>query len=78
MNRVLVVAAKEIRQLARSRNVLISAVLFIVIFGGMTAPAVLVGNDASPGQVVDQLLFYLVLVLGIGHLDPLYLLLLKR
>jgi ABC-2 type transport system permease protein len=65
MNRVLVVAAKEIRQLARSRNVLISAVLFIVIFGGMTAPAVLVGNDASPGQVVDQLLFYLVLVLGI-------------
>ena len=65
MNRVLVVAAKEIRQLARSKNVLISAVLFIVIFGGMTGPAMLAGRDTAPEQVIDQLLFYLVLVLGI-------------
>jgi len=62
---VLVVAEKEIWQLRRSKNVLVSAVLFIVIFGGMTAPAMLAGSDADPVQVMDQLLFYLVLVLGV-------------
>ena len=65
MSGVLVVAEKEIRQLLRSKNVLVSAVLFIVIFGGMTGPAMLAGSDADPVQVMDQLLFYLVLVLGV-------------
>ena len=64
MNPVMVVAEKEIRQLAKSRNVLISAVMFIIIFGAMTGPAVLAG-ESTPGQTMDQLSFYLILTLGI-------------
>lgn len=64
MNRIAVVALKEIRQLTKSRNILISSILFVVIFGGFSGPAVLAG-DAAPGEIMDQLLFYLILVLGI-------------
>jgi ABC-2 type transport system permease protein len=64
MNRILVVAEKEIRQLVKSRNIMLSAILFIVVFGIFTGPAVLSGAG-SPEQVMDTLGFYLVLTLGI-------------
>ena len=64
MSRVLVVAEKEIRQLVKSRNVMLSALLFVIVFGIFTGPAVLSGTG-TPGQVMDTLGFYLVLTLGI-------------
>jgi ABC-2 type transport system permease protein len=64
MSRILVVAEKEIRQLVKSRNIMLSAILFIVVFGIFTGPAVLSGAG-SPEQVMDTLGFYLVLTLGI-------------
>jgi ABC-2 type transport system permease protein len=64
MSRILVVAEKEIRQLVKSRNIMLSAILFIVVFGIFTGPAVLSGQG-SPEQVMDTLGFYLVLTLGI-------------
>ena len=64
MSRILVVAEKEIRQLVKSRNIMLSAILFIVVFGIFTGPAALSGAD-SPEQVMDTLGFYLVLTLGI-------------
>lgn len=64
MSSVTVVAEKEVRQLVKSRNVMLSAFLFVVVFGVFTGPALLSG-DSSPGQVMDTLGFYLVLTLGI-------------
>jgi ABC-2 type transport system permease protein len=64
MSRVLVVAEKEVRQLTKSRNVMLSAFLFVVVFGIFTGPAVLSGAG-GPEQVMDALGFYLVLTLGI-------------
>jgi ABC-2 type transport system permease protein len=64
MSRVMVVAGKEVRQLIKSRNVMLSAIIFVVVFGIFTGPAVVAGT-AGPGQVMDTLGFYLVLTLGI-------------
>ncbi len=64
MSRVMVVAGKEVRQLVKSRNVMLSAFLFVVVFGVFTGPAVLAGAG-GPEQVMDTLGFYLVLTLGV-------------
>ncbi len=63
MNGILIVARKEIRQILKSRNVLATAILFVIIFGGMSASSA-IGREGM-GQLLDQLGFSLVLVLGI-------------
>lgn len=61
MNEIFIVASKEISQIVKSRNVLISAFIFSIVFGGMAAP-----SAAGEGSaVLDQLGFSLVLMLGI-------------
>jgi ABC-2 type transport system permease protein len=65
MNDILVIARKEIRQIARSKNVLISAILFVVVFGFVSAPAFGADQSGNAGNSIDQLGFYLVLTLGI-------------
>lgn len=64
MSGAAVVAEKEVRQLVKSKNVMLSAFLFVVVFGIFTGPAVISGTG-SPAQVMDTLGFYLVLTLGI-------------
>jgi ABC-2 type transport system permease protein len=64
MSRVMVVARKEVMQLVKSRNVMLSAFLFVVVFGIFTGPAV-ISSTGGPEQVMDTLGFYLVLTLGI-------------
>jgi ABC-2 type transport system permease protein len=65
MNAVLVIAQKEMMQIIRSKNLMISALLFIVVFGMISTPAFITGGGSNPANVVDQLGFYLVLTLGI-------------
>jgi ABC-2 type transport system permease protein len=60
----MVVARKEVRQLVKSRNVMFSAIAFVVVFGIFTSPAVL-SEAATPGQAMNALGFYLVFVLGV-------------
>ena len=64
MSRIAVVAEKEVRQLIKSRNVMLSALIFVVVFGIFTIPAMLVGVGEA-GDAMDTLGFYLVLTLGI-------------
>ncbi|HPW09831.1 MAG TPA: hypothetical protein PK154_01820 [Methanoregulaceae archaeon] len=64
MSRITVVAEKEVRQLFKSRNVMLSALIFVVVFGIFTIPAAL-GGMGEAGNAMDTLGFYLVLTLGI-------------
>ncbi len=63
MNGILIVAKKEMRQILQSRNVLATAILFVIIFGGMSASSAIAREGT--GQLLDQLGFSLVLMLGI-------------
>ncbi|ACL17967.1 ABC transporter permease subunit [Methanosphaerula palustris] len=58
---LLVVAEKETYQILHTRSLLLSALVFAVIFGGMSVPAA----GASGGERLDTLLFTVVLMLGI-------------
>jgi ABC-2 type transport system permease protein len=60
----MVVARREIQQILRSKNLLISAVAFVVVFGAISTPAVIIAAE-NPAVILDQLGFYLVLTLGI-------------
>jgi ABC-2 type transport system permease protein len=62
MNEIFIVASKEINQIVKSRNVLISAFVFSLVFGGMAAPSAAGGEGSA---LLDQLGFSLVLMLGI-------------
>jgi ABC-2 type transport system permease protein len=64
MNPVTVVAEKEVRQILATRNLLVSALIFAVIFGWMSAPPVLSG-EGEMQMALDQLCFSLVLTLGL-------------
>ncbi|HZD44239.1 MAG TPA: ABC transporter permease subunit, partial [Methanomicrobiales archaeon] len=63
MNGILIVAQKEMKQILKSLNVLFGGIIFVVIFGGMSALQAL--SQAGTGMILDQLGFSLVLVLGI-------------
>lgn len=63
MNGMLIVARKEILQILKSRNVLVSATIFVVVFGGISALSTLSGEAGGP--LLDQLLFTLIPVLGV-------------
>jgi ABC-2 type transport system permease protein len=63
MNRMLIVSRKEIRQILKSRNVLASAIIFVIVFGGISSLSTLTSTES--GGVLDQLIFTLVPVLGI-------------
>jgi ABC-2 type transport system permease protein len=65
MNDILVVAQKEVLQIIRSRNLIISALIFIIVFGMISTPAFMAGEGTNAANMVDQLGFYLVLTLGI-------------
>ncbi len=62
MNRILIVSLKEIRQILKSRNVLMSAIVFVVVFGGISSLSTL--SSGTIGSL-DSLVFTLVPVLGI-------------
>lgn len=66
MRELSVVARKEARQIMATRNVILSGLLFAVIFGGMSAPAV-VGGGGEPQAALDRLCFSLVLTLGLFY-----------
>ncbi|MDD1677843.1 MAG: ABC transporter permease [Methanomicrobiales archaeon] len=63
MNGMLIVAQKEIRQILKSRNVLASAIIFVIVFGGFSSLSTLTSEGG--GGPLDQLVFTLVPVLGI-------------
>ena len=58
---LLVVAEKEIYQILHTRSLLLSALIFAVIFGGMSVPAM----GAAGSERIDTLLFTVVLMLGV-------------
>ena len=64
MNPVFVIMEKEVRQIVSSRQTMISTILFVIIFAMASAPVTLVG-EGNPVFLLDQVCFYLVLVLGI-------------
>ena len=66
MRELLVVARKEARQILATRNIILSGLLFAVIFGGMSAPAVVAGGE-DPKAALDRLCFSLVLTLGLFY-----------
>jgi ABC-2 type transport system permease protein len=63
MNGMLIVSRKEILQILKSRNVLASAVIFVVVFGGISTLPALTSVEST--GLPDQLIFSLVPVLGI-------------
>ncbi|WOF16606.1 ABC transporter permease subunit [Methanoplanus sp. FWC-SCC4] len=69
MNPIMVVAKKEIRQIANNRGLILGAVLFMGIFGGMTSlGAIMSVVEKNPESIIsslDSLIMYLVLVLGV-------------
>jgi len=69
MNPILVVAKKEMKQIAKNRSQILSIIMFMGIFGGMTSlGAIMAVLDGAPENIVptlDSLMMYLVLVLGI-------------
>jgi ABC-2 type transport system permease protein len=62
MNEMFIVSRKEIRQILKSRNVLASAIIFVVVFGGISSLSTLAGGAVDS---LDPLIFTLVPVLGI-------------
>jgi ABC-2 type transport system permease protein len=58
---LLVVAEKETYQILHTRSLLLSALIFALIFGGMSVPAA----GASGAERIDTLLFTVVLMLGV-------------
>jgi ABC-2 type transport system permease protein len=58
MKRIFIVSRKEIRQILKNRNVLASAIMFVVVFGGISSLSTLTSTGAGG-------LFTLVPVLGI-------------
>jgi ABC-2 type transport system permease protein len=69
MHPILVVAKKEMRQIAKNRSLIVGIVLFMGVFGGMTSlgaiMAVVDGDAKSIVSTLDSLMMYLVLVLGV-------------
>jgi ABC-2 type transport system permease protein len=65
MNPVLVVAKKEMVQIAHTKSAIVSGLIFAVIFGGMAAPTAVMQQEMAPGLYLDALLVSLVLPLGI-------------
>ncbi|WAI00980.1 ABC transporter permease [Methanogenium organophilum] len=69
MNPILVVAKKEMKQIAKNRSLIIGIVIFMGIFGGMTSlgaiMSVIEGDAGSIVSTLDSLMMYLVLVLGV-------------
>jgi ABC-2 type transport system permease protein len=69
MNPILVIAKKEMLQLAKNRSLIVSTLLFMGVFGGITSlgaiMSVIEGNVESMVSALDSLMMYLVLVLGI-------------
>lgn len=58
---LLVVAEKETYQILHTRSLLLSALIFALIFGGMSVPAM----GAAGSERIDTLLFTVVLMLGV-------------
>ncbi len=69
MNPILVVAKKEMKQIAKNRSQIFSIIIFMGIFGGMTSlgaiMSVLDGDAENIVPILDSLIMYLVLVLGV-------------
>jgi len=69
MNPILVVAKKEMKQIAKNRSLIIGIVLFMGVFGGMTSigaiMSVIEGDAETIVSALDSLMMYLVLVLGV-------------
>ncbi|MFA5452745.1 MAG: ABC transporter permease subunit [Candidatus Methanomethylophilaceae archaeon] len=69
MNPILVVAKKEMRLIAKNRSLIMSIVLFMGIFGGITSlgaiMSIVEGDVESIVSALDSLMMYLVLMLGI-------------
>jgi len=69
MNPILVVAKKEMRLIAKNRSLIMSIVLFMGVFGGITSlgaiMSIVEGDVESIVSALDSLMMYLVLMLGI-------------
>ncbi len=69
MNPILVVAKKEMKQIAKNRSMIIGIVLFMGVFGGLTSigaiMSVIEGDAENIVSLLDSLMMYLVLVLGV-------------
>ena len=69
MNRVMVVAKKEMKQIIKNRGALLSVFIFMVIFGGMTSMGALLDMAGSSDEMIsvtfNSLLLSLVMVMGV-------------
>ncbi len=69
MNPIWVVAKKEMRLIAKNRSLIMSIVLFMGVFGGITSlgaiMSIVEGDVESIVSALDSLMMYLVLMLGI-------------
>ena len=69
MNPILVVAKKEMRLIAKNRSLIMSIVLFMGVFGGITSlgaiMSIVEGNGETIVSALDSLMMYLVLMLGV-------------
>ena len=69
MNRVMVVAKKEMKQIIKNRGALISVFIFMIIFGGMTSMGALLDMAGSSNEMIsvtlNSLLLSLVLLMGV-------------
>lgn len=65
MNEELIVARKEIRQILSNRQLLVSSLVLVLVFGVMAAPTSLSQQGEFSGTSLDQLGFSLILTLGV-------------
>ena len=69
MNPIWVVAKKEMRLIAKNRSLIMSIVLFMGVFGGLTSfgaiMSVVEGDAETIVATLDSLMMYLVLMLGV-------------
>jgi len=65
MNEELIVARKEIRQILSNRQLLVSSLVLVLVFGAMAAPASISQPGEFSGTTLDQLGFSLILTLGV-------------
>ena len=65
MNEELIVARKEIRQILSNRQLLVSSLVLVLVFGAMAAPASISQPGELSGTTLDQLGFSLILTLGV-------------
>lgn len=65
MNKILIVAEKEINGIIRTRSQMLVGIFFALWFSAMTTPVIITAKESLVFDQFNSLLFYFVLMLGI-------------